>query len=92
MKKQIAKKIGDIGTYDLDGLFFEEIVELLKDRMPEGSQLDYVYGDGSFDIMLKREETDLEYSTRIVAENMTKNKLEEREKETLRQLKEKYEN
>jgi len=90
MKQKITKLLGTIHCDELDKLTLEEVVEVLTRVMQPNSKLDYDY-DGTFYVQLSREETDDEYNHRINAENVAKERLKQKELETLRQLKEKYE-
>lgn len=90
MKQNITKLLGTIDCSVLDGLNLEQVIEVFSRIMQPNSKLDYDY-DGTFYVKSTREETNDEYNRRIISENAAKEKLKQKELETLRKLKEKYE-
>lgn len=91
MKEKVTKYIRTISLAELDGLNKKEALDFFRENMLDGSKLDLSYGENYISVLFEREETDEEYESRMGIENRRKEEIKQKELETLRQLKEKYE-
>lgn len=92
MKKQVKEYIESISWSDWDSETFWSFRAYINNlNVPDEATLDFDYDGSSIDVIFKREETDLEYESRIKAEDFHQQSLEEREKSEYLRLKQKYE-
>lgn len=82
---------------ELDGRSLRDAIDYLQNKIeggvPEGAVLNTGADEGFYsDIYFSRPETDEEYEIRIASEAVYKKLMEQRELETYKKLKDKYEN